>query len=129
MRFENVFCSTLIFIYCRFWCSTKVDNNLEHVGGEGNWGFCRQSCPTITSVKNQIGLIPKSSADLALDMLLILQDDYIKSRNNPTISPNAILWGILMLYYGMGDAYRNGLTSSLKLPNSKETIATEVKVI
>ena len=48
MRFENVFCGT--YIYCRFWCSTKVDNNLEHIGGQGNWGFCRQSCPTITSV-------------------------------------------------------------------------------
>ena len=79
--------------------------------------------------ENQIGPIPTSSADLALDILLILQDDYNKARNNPTISPSALLWGILMLYYGMGDAYRNGLTSSLKLPNSRERISTEVKVI
>ena len=43
-------CSKFIFISCRFWCSTKVDDNLEHIGGQGNWGFCRQSCPTITPV-------------------------------------------------------------------------------
>ena len=66
---------------------------------------------------------------MALDILLILQDDKINARNNPTISPNALLWGILMLYYGMGDADRNSLQSGLKLPNSKEKIAKEVKVI
>ena len=44
----NIFCKTSIFIYCRYWCSTKVDNELEHIGGQGNWGFCRQSCPPIT---------------------------------------------------------------------------------
>ena len=35
---------------CRYWCSTKVDDELEHIGGQGNWGFCRQSCPPITPV-------------------------------------------------------------------------------
>ena len=25
-----------------------MDNELEHIGGQGNWGFCRQSCPPIT---------------------------------------------------------------------------------
>ena len=39
-----------IYFLCRFWCSTKVDNQLEHVGGQGNWGFCRQSCPPIALV-------------------------------------------------------------------------------
>jgi len=29
----------------RYWCSTKVDSDLEHVEGQGNWGFCRPSCP------------------------------------------------------------------------------------
>jgi len=29
----------------RFWCSTKVDKKTkEHIGGQGNWGFCRESC-------------------------------------------------------------------------------------
>jgi len=29
----------------RFWCSTKVDDNtLEHIGGQGNWGYCQESC-------------------------------------------------------------------------------------
>jgi hypothetical protein len=35
---------------CRYWCSTKLDGELEHIGGQGNWGFCRQSCPPITPV-------------------------------------------------------------------------------
>jgi hypothetical protein len=35
---------------CRYWCSTKVDDDLEHIAGQGNWGFCRQSCPPITLV-------------------------------------------------------------------------------
>ena len=26
----------------RYWCSTKVNKNLKHVGG--NWGYCSQSC-------------------------------------------------------------------------------------
>ena len=46
---RNVNCQH-IFSICRYWCSTKVDNELEHIGGQGNWGFCRQSCPTITPV-------------------------------------------------------------------------------
>jgi len=29
----------------RWWCSTKVDNNLEHVGAGGNWGYCSLDCP------------------------------------------------------------------------------------
>ena len=39
-----------IYFLCRYWCSTKVDDQLEHVGGQGNWGFCRQSCPPIALV-------------------------------------------------------------------------------
>ena len=27
------------------WCSTKVDANGNHVGGQGNWGNCGQGCP------------------------------------------------------------------------------------
>ena len=58
MRFENTFCITSIFIYCRYWCSTKVDNELEHIGGQGNWGFCRQSCPPITPMEDPIEILP-----------------------------------------------------------------------
>ena len=32
------------------WCSTKVDNDGVHIGGQGNWGVCSQACP-VTSVK------------------------------------------------------------------------------
>ena len=42
----SLFCNAFIFI-CRYWCSTKLDTELEHVPGSGNWGFCRQSCPPI----------------------------------------------------------------------------------
>jgi len=29
----------------RWWCSTKIDQDLEHVGGGGNWGYCSPNCP------------------------------------------------------------------------------------
>ena len=32
----------------RFWCSTKVDDNLDHVGGQGFWGYCSDACPKLT---------------------------------------------------------------------------------
>ena len=29
----------------RFWCSTKTDpDTSKHVGGQGNWGYCQDSC-------------------------------------------------------------------------------------
>ena len=27
------------------WCSTKVDENGKHVGGQGKWGNCGPGCP------------------------------------------------------------------------------------
>ena len=38
----------------RHWCSVKVDENLDHVGGGSNWGYCQQSCPLITKGELQI---------------------------------------------------------------------------
>ena len=32
----------------RYWCSTKVNENLEHADGIGNWGYCSQSCPPLS---------------------------------------------------------------------------------
>ena len=29
----------------KYWCSTKVNDDFEHIGGGGNWGFCGGSCP------------------------------------------------------------------------------------
>ena len=26
------------------WCSTKVDDNGVHIGGQGNWGYCDPEC-------------------------------------------------------------------------------------
>ena len=35
----------------RHWCSTNVDDDLEHIGGLGNWGFCSPtSCPPLNSI-------------------------------------------------------------------------------
>jgi hypothetical protein len=35
----------------RYWCSTKVDDDLEHYGGKRNWGFCSpKSCPPLNSI-------------------------------------------------------------------------------
>ena len=32
----------------KHWCSTKIHPpTLEHIGGEGNWGYCTNSCPPI----------------------------------------------------------------------------------
>ena len=28
----------------KFWCSTKVDDNGEHLSGGGNYGFCDREC-------------------------------------------------------------------------------------
>ena len=27
------------------WCSTKTDPNGQHIGGQGQWGHCPDSCP------------------------------------------------------------------------------------
>ena len=29
----------------RWWCSTKLNSDFEHVGGQENWGYCNQNCP------------------------------------------------------------------------------------
>ena len=33
----------------RYWCFTKVDDNLE---GIGNWGYCGQACPPINNTQS-----------------------------------------------------------------------------
>ena len=30
------------------WCSTKVDESGNHIGGRGNWGNCDENCPLPT---------------------------------------------------------------------------------
>ena len=41
----------------RYWCSTKVNENLEHADGIGNWGYCSQSCPLNLLRKAEISSI------------------------------------------------------------------------
>ena len=31
------------------WCSTLTDSNGDHVGGQGNWGFCSSNCGNPTT--------------------------------------------------------------------------------
>ena len=45
MRFE---CITDTDPDGRYWCFTKVDDNLE---GVGNWGYCGQACPPINNTQ------------------------------------------------------------------------------
>ena len=36
----------------RHWCSTKVDENLEHIRfPNGYWGYCDKSCPPLISTE------------------------------------------------------------------------------
>ena len=38
----------------RYWCSTKVDENLEHIRfPNGYWGYCDQSCPPLISTESK----------------------------------------------------------------------------
>lgn len=43
------------------WCSTKVDAEGAHVGGEGKWGQCSQDCPTETEADAVITTTPDPS--------------------------------------------------------------------
>ena len=29
------------------WCSTKVNETGNHIGGKGNWGNCDETCPLL----------------------------------------------------------------------------------
>ena len=47
----------------RYWCFTKVDENLE---GIGNWGYCGQSCPPnntqfVQEITTQIPTTPETT--------------------------------------------------------------------
>ena len=57
----------------------------------------------------QIGSVPKSNADLALNVLQGLQNDPISAKTNPVFSPTSVFYGLSMLYYGMGDSSRQSI--------------------
>ena len=38
----------------RYWCSTKVDENLEHI--RRHWGYCDQFCPPLISTQTIQGM-------------------------------------------------------------------------
>ena len=57
----------------------------------------------------QIGSVPKSNADLALNVLQGLQNDPISAKTNPVFSPTSVFYGLSMLYYGMGDSSRHSI--------------------
>ena len=40
-----------------FWCSTKLDSNGNHIGGQGYWGMCGPNCFKVSKGKdNQINV-------------------------------------------------------------------------
>ena len=75
-------------------------------------------------VSAQTGSVPKSNADLALNVLQGLQNE---GKTNPFFSPTSVFYGLSMLYYGMGDTSRDIMSSSLGLPNSQR-LSEELKV-
>ena len=91
----------------------------------------QQPCLVLMSLMAEIGVsaqtgsVPKSNADLALNVLQGLQNE---GKTNPFFSPTSVFYGLSMLYYGMGDTSRNVMSSSLNLPNSKEKLSDELKV-
>ncbi len=74
----------------------------------------------------QTGSVPKSNADLALNVLQGLQDE---GKANPVFSPASVFYGLSMLYYGMGDTSRNIMSSSLGLPNSLSKLREGLQVV
>ena len=32
--------------FARFWCSTKVDINRNHIANQNEYGYCADNCPT-----------------------------------------------------------------------------------
>ena len=44
----------------KYWCSTKVNENLEHADGIGNWGYCGQSCPPLNFELRKIASVTGS---------------------------------------------------------------------
>jgi len=36
----------------KYWCSTEVDSQGEHLGGKKAWGYCPQDCPRASDRKN-----------------------------------------------------------------------------
>jgi len=45
----------------RWWCSTKIDDQLEHVGGGGNWGYCSLDCPGPAPITPKPSSPPKTA--------------------------------------------------------------------
>ena len=42
----------VLLYFFRQWCSTKLDKFNEHIGGENNWGYCRESCLIIDNTNH-----------------------------------------------------------------------------
>ena len=115
----------------RYWCSTRVDDNLMHVSGEGNWGYCRSSCPeeaTPTTIATTSTLAEKSNKNYSLVDLagqsanLPASEDYEKSSagiTNKNFLPNDI----------DGDLGDRNLTGDLvnTFPSSIEKTSTTPK--
>ena len=40
------------------WCSTLVDDQGKHVGGQGKWGNCEPDCPTAINYNDETKPLP-----------------------------------------------------------------------
>ena len=45
----------------KYWCSTKVNEKLQHIGGGGHWAYCSQSCPAESRRSLQSTIIETTS--------------------------------------------------------------------
>ena len=78
----------------RAWCSTKVDGNGVHIGGQGNWGECGLGCPIEeVSGNNLLEKIPTTCVRCAKFLYIWVQ---IASFVQPTKDNFALQRNILV---------------------------------
>ena len=94
MRFE---CITDTDPDDRYWCFTKVDENLE---GIGNWGYCSQSCPPINNtqfiqeITTQIPTTPENESNNKVSDKCPTPNESEK-KDTPCVFPFAFKGGLI----------------------------------
>ena len=84
MRFE---CITDTDTDGRYWCFTKVDDNLE---GIGNWGYCGQSCPPNNTqfLQEMTTLIPTTEETTTIFLITATENESHDKVSNNCPTPN-----------------------------------------
>ena len=83
MRFE---CITDTDPDSRYWCFTKVDDNLE---GIGNWGYCGQACPPNNTQSTQEITTPiPTTAETTTTLVTTTENKNNNKVSNKCPTPN-----------------------------------------